>query len=238
MITNFAKPVQRRRFPENCPDPGDQALESNRNGFPSPPLSPAIIEPMLILAHLGITAGTLIGIEGVLSRIRSGGTKRSMSAGAARFLRRLDYRLVLLGSMLPDIIDKPLGIYLFPDTFGSGRIFAHTLLFLLALGAIGTWRYRRYAAVGVLTLALGTFMHLVLDGIWRSPETLFWPAYGMDFPEYETRDFFRETIERLLHKPSAYISEFAGLAIGIGISVRMLKGGRLLRFLRTGALYD
>lgn len=193
---------------------------------------------MLLLAHLGITAGTMIGLERVLSRIHPAEPRTPFPARTAAFLRKMDYRLLLLGAMLPDIIDKPVGVYLFHDTFGSGRIFAHTLLFLLALAAIGTWRYRRSAGAGVLTLAAGTFMHLVLDGIWRSPETLFWPVFGLDFPEYETENFLREMLERLVHKPSAYIPEFVGLAIGIAVTVRMLKGGRLVRFLKTGTLYE
>lgn len=180
----------------------------------------------------------MIGIERVLSRIHPADPQGSFPARTAAFLRRLDYRLLLLGAMLPDIIDKPVGVYLFHGTFESGRIFAHTLLFLLVLTAIGFWRYRRYASAGVLTLALGTFMHLVLDGIWRSPETLFWPAYGFDFPEYETEGFLWEMIEQLLHKPSAYIPEFVGLTIGIAVTVHMLKGGRLIRFLKTGTLYE
>lgn len=197
-----------------------------------------IIGLMLLLGHLGITMGATIGIERVLSRIHPADPPGALPARVAVFLRALDYRILLLGSVLPDLIDKPVGVYLFHDTFESGRIFAHTLLFLLALTAIGIWRYRRSAASGVLTLALGVFMHLLLDGVWRSPRTLFWPAFGLDFPEYETGNFLREMIERLLHKPSAYIPEFVGLAIGLGIGVRMLRSGALLRFFKTGVLYE
>ncbi len=193
---------------------------------------------MLLLGHLGITVGAMIGIEHLLSRTHRAHPRRSFFAQTANLLRTADYRLVLLGSVLPDLIDKPVGVYLFRETFHSGRIFAHTLLFLLVLVAIGLWRYRRNAATGVLALASGTFMHLLLDGVWRSPETLFWPAFGFDFPEYETGNFLREMMERLIHKPSAYIPEFVGLAIGLGIGIRMLKSGALSRFLKTGMLYD
>ncbi len=38
---------------------------------------------------------------------------------------------MLIGSMLPDIIDKPLGGLICKETLGNGRTYAHTLLFLL-----------------------------------------------------------------------------------------------------------
>jgi hypothetical protein len=36
-----------------------------------------------------------------------------------------DIRLLILGSLLPDLIDKPLGHIILPEN--NGRIFAHTL---------------------------------------------------------------------------------------------------------------
>ena len=45
----------------------------------------------------------------------------------------IDYRLVAAGTNLPDLIDKPLGIYLLGRQLGSGRIYGHTLLFGLSL---------------------------------------------------------------------------------------------------------
>jgi len=63
---------------------------------------------------------------------------------------RFDYRLVLFGSLLPDIIDKPLGYVLGLE----GRIWAHTLVFLLALTALSfaphLWSLR-FVAFGVGT---------------------------------------------------------------------------------------
>jgi hypothetical protein len=49
----------------------------------------------------------------------------------------IDYRYVIVGSMLPDIIDKTVGMVLFADTFANGRIFAHALLFIVVMGVAG-----------------------------------------------------------------------------------------------------
>jgi hypothetical protein len=50
---------------------------------------------------------------------------------------RFDYRFVLVGSMLPDIIDKPLGQLVLRNLMSNGRIFSHTLLFLLLICLAG-----------------------------------------------------------------------------------------------------
>ncbi len=39
-----------------------------------------------------------------------------------------DYRLVAVGAMLPDVVDKPLGIYLLRRQLRNGRVYGHTLL--------------------------------------------------------------------------------------------------------------
>jgi GTP-binding protein len=74
---------------------------------------------MLLFAHTGITLGT----AKVMARA-AGWREKGLPA-------QLDYRLVLIGSMLPDLIDKPLGGVILP--LGNGRIYSHTLLFLLAV---------------------------------------------------------------------------------------------------------
>ena len=42
--------------------------------------------------------------------------------------RRIDYRVVLLGAIISDVIDKPIGRIFFREEFESGRLFGHTLL--------------------------------------------------------------------------------------------------------------
>ena len=98
---------------------------------------------MLPFGHIGITTGAFKAGEVLSSASRhfkscepdSG--SRLNSACPFRFLNviknrvgPIDYRLVWMGSLLPDILDKPLWYF---TTFGSGRDFSHTLLFNLAL---------------------------------------------------------------------------------------------------------
>lgn len=80
----------------------------------------------------------------------------------------LDYRLVMAGTLLPDVI----------DVFAGGV--AHSLLFsvvLLTTVMLAT-RRRRAARRRLLALPIGTFVHLVLDGAWADAEHFWWPALG------------------------------------------------------------
>jgi len=108
---------------------------------------------MLVFAHLGLTLAAAN-----LSR---------------RFGLRPDLSFVAIGSLLPDIIDKPLGYFIY-GAMGTGRIYAHTLLFLLVLAALAT--ILRSRALG--SLSFGVLVHLVLDSIWATPTILLWPLLG------------------------------------------------------------
>jgi membrane-bound metal-dependent hydrolase YbcI (DUF457 family) len=82
----------------------------------------------------------------------------------------LDYRLLVGGALLPDLVDAP---------FGGAR-FAHTLLASVAVLAIVmvTTRGRRDARRRLLALPIGMFLHLLADGMWARTATFWWPAFG------------------------------------------------------------
>jgi hypothetical protein len=116
---------------------------------------------------------------------------------------RFDYRLVLFGSLLPDIIDKPLGYVLGLE----GRIWAHTLVFLLALTALSfaprLWSLR-FVAFGVGT-------HYLVDRLWESPRILLYPAFGWSFNPvaFDTERW----VYTLLNDPLVQAGEIIGAAI-------------------------
>lgn len=144
---------------------------------------------MLLFGHIGITLGIAWLIE---SKLKA----------------KMDYKLILIGSLLPDIIDKPVGMILLP--LNNGRVFGHTLLFILILLLIGL-KYRKS-----LFLSFASFLHLIEDEIWNELETFFWPLLG-DFPAKEHEEFY-EYVERIIseYTPSlshVFISEVIGLAI-------------------------
>jgi len=80
----------------------------------------------------------------------------------ARVLRR-NGKLVALGGMLPDIIDKPLSLL----GIGCGRFVAHSLLFTVFVTLLNP------------DVGLGCVTHLILDRIWENPEVFFLPFLGI-----------------------------------------------------------
>jgi membrane-bound metal-dependent hydrolase YbcI (DUF457 family) len=85
----------------------------------------------------------------------------------------IDYRLVAVGAVLPDVIDAP---------FGGARVM-HSVTasaVLLGLVMIGT-RHRRAARRRLLAVPIGTFLHLVLDFMWTQSRVFWWPFLGWAF---------------------------------------------------------
>jgi LexA-binding, inner membrane-associated putative hydrolase len=127
---------------------------------------------MLPLAHLGIG-----------------------SAMARPFLGKLPFRWLLVGTLLPDLIDKPAFLVLgLVEYFRNGgwipgkRGIAHTALFLCPLAGISIWR----KSPSWSAATLGTATHLILDVVSKmfgshhtasgSLVVLFWPFLGWRFP--------------------------------------------------------
>ena len=88
--------------------------------------------------------------------------------------RNLDWRVLTLGALLPDVIDVP---------FGGARL-GHTLacsVVLLAAVMLGTRGRGRTTRKRLLALPMGTFMHLVFDNAWATTAVFWWPAMGTSF---------------------------------------------------------
>ena len=92
-----------------------------------------------------------------------------------------DQRMVLLaalGSIIPDLVDKPVGYLVYGDILGHGRLYLHTLLFLLLLACLGllVFRLRRSKAVVIGAGLIG--LHQAMDLMWLIPVTWFYPFLG------------------------------------------------------------
>lgn len=72
---------------------------------------------------------------------------------------------LLLGSQIPDLIDKPLAWWL--QILPSGRSLGHSLLFALPVSALAIWtgRYRHRTDIGV-AFAFGYLSHLPGDVVY------------------------------------------------------------------------
>jgi hypothetical protein len=134
-----------------------------------------------------------------------------------------DYRLLLVGAVLPDVIDVP---------FGQAR-WAHSLtvsvgvLALVMLVTAGRKPIRRL----LLGLPIGMLFHLVWDGAWASTKVFWWPFSGswgnVDVPSVQ-RGWWNVPLEVL------------GLLL-LGYAwkrFRLADADRRRQLLRTGVLSD
>lgn len=150
--------------------------------------------------------------------------------------RRIDYRYVLAGAVLPDVVDGALELLVFGD--GAGRYVAHTLLapLIVAAAVVGTLRgERRLRAFG---LFVGWLLHLVGDGMWGAPRIFLWPAFGTAFetapPEPYSWALFTAPAEHIW----VWLGEAAGLAVlwWFWVAFRLGEDARFRRFLKDGYL--
>jgi inner membrane protein len=153
--------------------------------------------------------------------------------------RHLDYRFLLIGSILPDLLDKPIGGILFYETFQNGRIFAHTLCFVICLVLLGVVVYTRWKKPWFLILSFASVIHLILDRMWLDYHTLLWPLFGWHFPMVNSPDFFlwlREISNTLTAKPSVYIPELTGLAVLVLVILILVWTRKVYAFITKGLI--
>ena len=168
---------------------------------------------MLLFGHLGITLGIFLGLLLLAPRLKY----------------VINLRYLIIGSLLPDLIDKPIGRVIFATSLENGRIIGHTLLFCFILCLIGVYLYKKRADNRYLSLSLGSFIHLIQDEMWMQPPTFLWPVFGLNFPK-DSMDYtgieyliimFEKSFEPKLTQ--SFISEVLGIGIIIVFSIYWLK---------------
>ena len=79
----------------------------------------------------------------------------------------IDHRLVILGALMPDVLDMVLGDTKFMHTLAAPI----SLLTVLMVITIGRRQLRRHA----LAIPIGVFWHAVFDGAWMNTDVFWWP---------------------------------------------------------------
>jgi inner membrane protein len=199
---------------------------------------------MLLFAHVGVTLGAGILLDKLLTGNRPFGIKTESQFSSDNPppsldppKKHLDYRFLLIGSLLPDLIDKPIGGIFFYQTFQNGRIFAHTLCFTILLALLGAYVYWRWKKSWFLILSFGSAIHLILDGMWLEPRTLLWPLYGWSFPKVDIPAFFAwlpEIFHILATEPIVCISELIGFAVLAWMGVRLIQTRKVYALITNG----
>ena len=206
---------------------------------------------MLLFGHTGVTVGIFRVCDILANRLvndheSNSGSRFYATAHKKRLpvyhllnglrsrIGSIDYRLVLLGSLLPDIIDKPLWLFASSDIFRSGRAYSHTFLFNLVLLICGLILIK-YRKPRLLIISLSSFTHLVQDQMWHKPVALWWPLLGQ-FPRQETVGWMSNIIHALFSDGGTYMPEIIGLIITLLLGYRLLSRKGTINFIRTGAI--
>ena len=159
---------------------------------------------MLIFCHLCI--GAILGLH--LSR--ANGYTRMVTLAA-------------FGSILPDLVDKPMGYLIYGDILGHGRLYLHTLLLLILLACLGVLVMHFYrsnlVAVGAVLLGL----HQAMDLMWLIPVTWFYPFLGA-FPTEVPVDLGGW----LFALEVGSLSEWAFLGVLVLVILSLRRGTRVL----------
>jgi hypothetical protein len=135
---------------------------------------------------------------------------------------RFDYRLLLVGSVLPPLVDV---------WFGGARVL-HSLVFSVVLMALvmAISVGRRSTRRMLLGLPLGTLLYLVFSGAWADTTVFWWPFSGGGFDDTPLPMSGRGVWNVVL--------EVIGLALVVWIAraTRLRSAASRHHFLSTGQL--
>jgi membrane-bound metal-dependent hydrolase YbcI (DUF457 family) len=177
---------------------------------------------MIFFGHLGLTTAAFKTYEKFNEEEKN--------------ILKIDYRFVLVGSILPDLIDKPIGSYLFRSTFHNSRIFAHSLLFTFLLLVFGVLLLIKKRNNKVLTLGMATGAHLILDSMWLYKGILLWPYYGWKFPVRPEGNWAMNSLSRVVTDPTYFLAESIGFIILAYYFYRLKKNNEINMFVKKGKL--
>ncbi|MCH7511728.1 MAG: metal-dependent hydrolase [Chloroflexi bacterium] len=150
---------------------------------------------MYPLGHVTFACGAVWLGARLLDRVRRGETaQQPVAASAARATPRedatqrssiadaVDYRLVALGALLPDLIDKPIVWVLFPNPDAGGHHIGHSLFVGLALLLPGLYLLAWRGKAGLALVGAAHLSHVFSDSVTHVPRSLLWPFISLDIP--------------------------------------------------------
>ncbi|MFX1573619.1 MAG: metal-dependent hydrolase [Promethearchaeota archaeon] len=122
---------------------------------------------------------------------------------------RINRFALIIGSLLPDIIDKPILLL----GLGNGRFFSHNLLFIITSFLIVFFLSKRNLEISIPFL-VGTSIHLILDLPYVP---LFYPFISYEFIVVEEPVLY--WFNTLFTNPIVLSTEIIGIAILIFILI-------------------
>ncbi len=152
-------------------------------------------------------------------------------------LARLDYRLLAVSAVLPDLIDKPLAILAFPQAQTS-QLITHSLLFnvVLLVGALLWWR-------PALPYVLAFNGHVIFDRMWNHTESFWWPIFGWDVfwqfkPMNSAETMLNVYLDIITRYPQVWVIEILAIVFFVWFfyHFRLYRRPNLKQFTLTGQI--
>ncbi len=109
-----------------------------------------------------------------------------------------------LGSIIPDIVDKPLGHIIFSSSLDNGKIFFHSLVIVLLFFITGLIVWKYYRSFSFLVVGFGMFLHQLVDTMWNQPVDWLYPLLG-PFQTDSSPDYFQQAIRAELSSGTEWI---------------------------------
>lgn len=195
---------------------------------------------MILFGHLGLTLAITRTVD-----------KAAINRNFIINWSTIDYRIVLLGALLPDIIDKAILFVISDETFRSGRLFAHSFLFVLLSFILGLIVWYGYNKSWILVLAVSSFIHQLLDAMWTKLDTFLWPVFDLIhsqggnsvqvwLPDISGKvlrvhsNISWADIKKLLSDPYICTAEIVGGLILIYFILMLFCNKQVMCFLKTG----
>ncbi len=88
----------------------------------------------------------------------------------------------------------------------------------------------------MLAVSFSTVTHLVLDQMWRTPRTLFWPVYGFTFDRMDLTNWIPNILHALVTDPQVYVPELVGMVILGWFTLALVRQRKAFSFLKYGQL--
>lgn len=153
---------------------------------------------------------------------------------------KVDVRFLLLGAIVPDLVDLPIGTIVLAERFATGELWFHSLVIpslFMATVIVVTRRGRRRRAW--MALGVGWLFHLLLDAMWIDQDVFLWPFFGWEIPAGQM-PFWTLAWERAISDPWRWVKEAAGFAYlaWLWIALGLNHGERRQLTLETGRLPD
>jgi hypothetical protein len=151
----------------------------------------------------------------------------------SQILAGIDFRIIAIFALLPDFFDKIFGHILFPEALNNGRLFGHTLLFLLVFVLIFVFVNK----IAGLIYTIPIMTHHVFDMLWTDPQTWYWPYFGWRFESLDI-NVWEHWFEALVYDPYVQITEVFGIVVIIIIIIyfKLNRSQNFSRLLRTGKI--